>query len=72
MSDTRSFEPPRQLLSGLGQRSLTVGVVGVAASLIGGFLDSQQFFRSYLVGWLLWVTIALGCLAILFIDHLAG
>ena len=72
MSNSRAFEPPRQLLSALGWRSLAVGVVGTLASLIGAFLDSEQFFRSYLVGWLLSVTIALGCLAILFIDHLAG
>ena len=72
MSDARAFAPPRDLLAGLGRRSLIVGAVGVVASLAGALLDSEQFFRSYLVGWLAWLSVALGCLAILLIDHLAG
>ena len=72
LSRARSYDPPRHVLSGLGHRSLIVGVVGMGASLLGILVDSDQFFRSYLVGWLTWVSIALGCLAILLIDHLAG
>ena len=72
MSETRSWEPPREVLAGLGRRSLMFGAIGAAASVAGLFIDSEQFFRSYLVGWLLWLGIALGCLAILLIDHLAG
>jgi hypothetical protein len=72
LSERRSFAPPREVLSGLGRRALWVGAVGAAASIAGLFVDREQFFRSYLVGWLLWVGVALGCLAILLIDHLAG
>ena len=53
-------------------RSLAVGVVGSAACLAGAFLQREQFFRSYLVGWLLWLGVAAGCLALAMINHLSG
>jgi hypothetical protein len=40
--------------------------------LLGLFLDRPQFFRSYLVAYLLWLGVALGCLVILFLHHIAG
>ena len=68
----RSFEPPRAELAVLSRRALAVGGVAAALSIVGLLLDGDQFFRSYLVGWLTWLSVALGCLAILLIDHLAG
>lgn len=53
-------------------RSLVAGALGTAACLAGWFLEREQFFRSYLVGWLLWLGVALGCLALAMIHHLSG
>lgn len=49
-----------------------VGVAGLAACLIGAMLDPTQFFRSYLIAYIFWVGCALGCLAILMINHVTG
>ncbi|MEW5979151.1 MAG: hypothetical protein AB1898_25425 [Acidobacteriota bacterium] len=54
------------------QRALLVGVLGLALCGVGAFSDLQQFFRSYLLGYLYWAGIALGCLAIVMLQHLSG
>jgi hypothetical protein len=54
------------------QRALIVGVVFALLFLVGGLLDRNQFFHSYLVAYLFWIGIALGSLAILLLQHLTG
>ena len=54
------------------RRALIVGVVGVAVCGLGAIFDLNQFFRSYLLAYLFWVGIALGCLAILMLQHMSG
>ena len=49
-----------------------VGIAGLAISVLMAFFSPEQFFRSYLIGFLFWVGIALGALAILMIYHLTG
>lgn len=51
--------------------ALVVGVAG-AALLVLGYLtaEPEHFFRAYLVGWTYWLSIALGGLALLMIQHL--
>ncbi len=52
--------------------SFALGVVALAACTAGALADPTQFFRSYLVGYLYWVGIALGSLAIVMLHHLTG
>jgi hypothetical protein len=52
--------------------SLMVGIGGLALSVIGLFFNSAQFFQSYLFGYIFWVQLALGCMTIVMIHHLAG
>jgi hypothetical protein len=56
----------------LQRRSLIVGVVALGACAAAGFLNPAQFFRSYLVAFLFWSGIPLGCLAVLMLHHLVG
>jgi hypothetical protein len=53
-------------------RSLAVGAICFAACAIGGLWSPDQFFRSYLFAYIFWFGIALGCLAILMIQHVTG
>jgi hypothetical protein len=54
------------------QRALIVGVAATAITLLGLFLSPVEFFRSYLLAFIFWGSIALGCLAILMVQHLSG
>jgi len=56
----------------LQRRALVVGLAALALCIIGAFISPAQFFRSYLLGYLFWAGVALGCLAILMLQHLSG
>jgi hypothetical protein len=65
-------DSPNPQLDRVQRRSLIVGMVGLALCLAGAFLSREQFFRSYLLGYLFWIGIALGSCAIVMLHHLAG
>ena len=65
----RSFSGPEGLAALRAKAWLAAGV-GLGASLLGFFLDREQFFRSYLLGWLWVLGIALGCFAIALLHQL--
>lgn len=65
-----SWAAPESLLR-LQARSFLVGGIGLAIAAIAFFVKPQQFFQGYLVGWLYWLMIALGCLGILMLHHLS-
>ena len=65
-----SFSPPADL-DGLQSKAWIVGGVGAAASLAGWLLNPTQFYRSYLVSWVFWLSVAAGCLAILMLQYLS-
>ena len=48
------------------------GGVLLAICVAGGFANREDFFRSYLVAFLFWIGISLGCLALLMVQHLTG
>lgn len=50
--------------------ALIAAVVGIVLSAIGAFTDLEQFSQSYLVSWVYWLNIAMGCLGILMLHHL--
>jgi len=68
--NTAYAAPPE--VARLGQRALIVGVVFLVLFLVGAFVDRRQFFHSYLIGFLFWIGIALGSLALLMLQHLTG
>jgi len=63
---------PRELTGRMWRRSLVAGGLGALALLVGVFLDPAQFFRSYLLGYVFWICMSLGCLALLMLQHLSG
>ena len=54
------------------KRSLQVGVIALALCFAGAYFDRQQFFRSYLIAYVFWLGIPLGCFGIVMIHHLVG
>ena len=50
---------------------LLAGVAGLAVSGIGYAVNPEQFFRSYLTGYLFWFGLAFGSLGILMLHHVA-
>ncbi len=71
-SDRVASPLPTQALQRLQRVSLLVGAIGVVASGIGFVRSPDQFFPSYLVAYLLWLGIALGCLGMSLIHTLTG
>jgi hypothetical protein len=65
------YTPPAEL-KGVSMRALIVGVVFTVLLLIGAFIGRGQFFHSYLVGFVFWIGITLGSLALLMLQHLTG
>src|ERR1700686_5522030 len=53
-------------------QSLFVGLVGAIASIAGAFLAPDSFFSAYLTGYMFWLGLSLGCMAILMLYHLVG
>jgi hypothetical protein len=53
-------------------RAFIVGAAGVVLCGVGVFSNPTQFLRSYLLAYLFWLSIPLGCLAILMLHHLVG
>src|SRR5262249_5883561 len=56
----------------LGQRGLILGIVGLAAGGAGYFMNPDQFFRSWLIGFMLVLGLAMGSLALLMLQHMSG
>lgn len=52
--------------------SLIIGVIGLLLCLAGALVNTPRFFISYLFGYLFWLGLALGCLAVAMIHHLTG
>ena len=54
------------------RRALIVGVAGLALTAGGGWMSRAQFFQSYLLGFLFWAGLTLGCFALLLLHQTFG
>jgi hypothetical protein len=52
--------------------SLIVGSIGMSFCLLGWYFSPREFFPSYLFAELVWLGVALGCMAFLMIHYLTG
>jgi hypothetical protein len=69
MTPSATLQPRWQRLQ---HRALLVGLVATGLCVMGYFVHPAQFFRSYLMAYLLWLGVVLGCLAILMLHYLVG
>ena len=56
----------------IGRRSLIVGVVFSIAAIGLAFIQPAQFFRGYLLAFMIWLGVTLGSMAILMLRHLTN
>ncbi len=56
----------------LQQRALVVGAVALVAGLAGAVISPDQFFRSWMIGFLFCLGLTLGSLGLLMLQHLTG
>jgi hypothetical protein len=56
----------------ISQRSLVVGIVFAVIALLFALKQPDEFYRAYLLGFMCWLGVALGSMAILMIRHLTG
>jgi hypothetical protein len=74
-----SAERPNQLdltappiVKTISTRSLIVGVVFGLGAVVLALTRTDEFYRGYLLGFMAWLGVALGSMAILMIRHLTG
>src|SRR5437667_539943 len=60
--------PP--IVKTIQRRSLIVGVIFAVLSAIGALLRPEEFFRGYLIGYMAWLGVTLGSMAILMLRQL--
>lgn len=55
----------------LQRLALIAGGLGAVVCVLGLLLSRPYFFRAWLVGWVFWVGVSVGCLAISLLHHLS-
>ncbi len=66
-----TYDVPADLVA-RGRTALMVGAAGLVLSGIGFAVDSEQFFRAYLIGYLFWLGVPLGSMGLMMVHHLSG
>jgi hypothetical protein len=59
-------------LGRLQQRALIVGAIALIAGVAGAAMNIDQFFMSWLIGFLFCLSLTLGCLGLLMLQHISG
>jgi hypothetical protein len=54
------------------QRSFVIGAIAAVISIAGAFVAPGSFYSAYLIGFMFWLGLSLGCMAILMLYHLVG
>jgi hypothetical protein len=70
--DATLMAKPTAEIAALRSRSLMLGGVGLVAVLAGWFMAPETFWQSYLIGYMFWIGITLGSMAVLMIQYLSG
>ncbi len=59
-------------LGRLQQRALIVGAIALIAGFAGAAMNLDRFFMSWLIGFLFCLSLTLGCLGLLMLQHISG
>jgi hypothetical protein len=67
----QTYNPPADI-DARRSRALVVGVAALVLCGVGFAVNRDQFFRAWLIGYMLWLGIALGSMGLMMIHHLSG
>jgi len=68
---TMPYSPPADI-DVRRSRALVIGAGALLLCAVGFFLNRDQFFRAWLIGYMLWLGVALGSMGLMMIHHLSG
>jgi len=68
---TMPYSPPADI-EARRSRALVIGGGALLLCAVGFFLNRDQFFRAWLIGYMLWLGVALGSMGWMMIHHLSG
>jgi len=68
---TMTYNPPADI-EARRSRALLIGGAALVLCAVGFFVNRDQFFRAWLIGYMLWLSIALGSMGLMMIHHLSG
>ena len=71
MNATMPYSPPADI-DARRSRALVIGAGALLLCAVGFFLNRDQFFRAWLIGYMLWLGVALGSMGLMMIHHLSG
>ena len=71
MNATMPYSPPADI-DVRRSRALVIGAGALLLCAVGFFLNRDQFFRAWLIGYMLWLGVALGSMGWMMIHHLSG
>jgi hypothetical protein len=69
MTPTDTIRPQ---LDRIQRNALVVGIIALAATLVGAFLNAQHFWQSYLYGYIAISALAIGSLGIFLLHNVVG
>jgi len=64
--------PSNSILVRLRWGALAVGIVGAGLSVVGFLNDRQQFFQSYLIAYMFWLSVCIGAAGLMMLNYVAG
>jgi len=65
-------EAARPTIAAMRTRALIIGGIGVVGLVVGAVVDVEQFFHSYLIGFVFWTMIALGALGLKMLHNMVS
>lgn len=72
MNGTSTHDALHGTLRSWQRKAIAVAGIGVACSGVAAILDLQQFLHFYLIGFLFWWSVTMGCLGLLMLYYLVG
>ncbi len=72
LDDATLLTRPSAVIDRMSRNGMILGGFGAAVTAWGFFAARETFFQSYLIGYMYWMYITLGALALLMVQHLSG